>query len=74
MTSLSEQHIPTHKMPRCVTGEKRRAFQAQVAIDYVNSKPYLAGKTFGWDRKTVALECVSYAQGSFAWTSPGTRQ
>ena len=26
-----------------------------MAIDYMNSKPYLAEKTFGWDRKTVAL-------------------
>jgi len=26
-----------------------------VAIDYLHSKPRLAEKTFGWDRKTVAL-------------------
>jgi hypothetical protein len=24
-------------------------------MDYMNSKPYLAEKTFGWGRKTVAL-------------------
>ena len=56
MTTLSEQHIKTIKdAAKKLTGAKRRAFQAQVAIDYMNSKPYLAEKTFGWDRKTVAL-------------------
>ena len=30
-------------------------FQAQVTIDYLNAKPYLAEKTFGWDRRTVVL-------------------
>src|SRR5664279_437098 len=56
MTDLSEQHIATIKdAAKKLTGAKRRAFQAQVAIDYMNSKPYLAEKTFGWDRKTVAL-------------------
>ena len=53
MTSLSEQHIATIKdAAKKLTGAKRRAFQAQVAIDYVNSKAYLAEKTFGWDRNT----------------------
>jgi len=56
MTDLSEQHIATIKdAAKKLTGVKRRAFQAQVAMDYMNSKPYLAEKTFGWDRKTVAL-------------------
>ena len=56
MTELSEQHIATIKdAAKKLTGAKRRAFQAQVAIDYVNSKPYLAERIFGWDRKTVAL-------------------
>ena len=56
MTHLSEQHITTIKdAAKKLTGAKRRAFQAQVAIDYLNSKPYLAEKTFGWDRKAVAL-------------------
>ena len=56
MTDLSEQHIATIKdAAKKLTGAKRRAFQAQVARDYMNSKPYLAEKTFGWDRKTVAL-------------------
>jgi chemotaxis protein CheY-P-specific phosphatase CheC len=56
MANLSEQHVSTIKdAAKKLTGAKRQAFQAQVAIDYMNSKPYLAEKTFGWDRKTVAL-------------------
>ena len=56
MTSLLERHITTIKdAAKKLTGSKRRAFQAQVSIDYLNSKPRLAEKTFGWDRETVAL-------------------
>lgn len=56
MLPLSELHISTIKdAAKKLTGAKRRAFQAKVAIDYMDSKPYLAEKTFGWDRKTVAL-------------------
>ncbi|MFA5925142.1 MAG: hypothetical protein WC856_28340, partial [Methylococcaceae bacterium] len=56
MTRLSEQHITTIKdAAKKLTGFKRRAFQVQVDIDYLNSNPRLAEKTFGWDRKTVAL-------------------
>ena len=56
MTVLSEQHIVTIKDASTkLTGFKRRAFQAQVAIDYLNSKPRLAESVFGWDRNTVIL-------------------
>ena len=56
MTNLSTQHIKTIKdAAKQLTGAKRRAFQAQVTIDYLNSKAYLAEKTFGWDRRTVTL-------------------
>ena len=56
MTTLSTQHIATIKdASRKLTGFKRRAFQAQVAIDYLNSKPRLAESVFGWDRNTVRL-------------------
>ncbi len=56
MTTLSEQHVATIKdAAKKLTGTKRRSFQAQVAIDYLNSKPRMAERTFGWDRKTVEL-------------------
>jgi hypothetical protein len=56
MTDLSELHIATVKdAAKKLTGAKRRAFQAKVCTDYCNSKAYLAEKTFGWDRHTVAL-------------------
>lgn len=38
-----------------MTGDKKRAFQAQVAIDYLDSRPRLAETTLGWDRNAVAL-------------------
>ena len=38
-----------------LSGSKRRTFQAQVAIDYLDSKSRLAERTFGWDRNTVEL-------------------
>lgn len=56
MIALSEQHIATiQDASRKLTGAKRRAFQAQVAIDYLNSKPRKAERVFGWDRNTVIL-------------------
>ena len=56
MTILSEQHIATIKdASKKLTGPKRRAFQAQVAIDYLKSKPRLTERIFGWDRNTVEL-------------------
>lgn len=56
MTLLSEQHIATIKdASKKLTGFKRRAFQAQVAIDYLKEKPRLTERIFGWDRNTVEL-------------------
>jgi hypothetical protein len=56
MIDLSAQHIKTIKdAAKKLSGQKRRAFQAQVAIDYLGSKPYMAERTFGWDRHAVKL-------------------
>ena len=45
MISLSEEHIATIKdVVKKLTCAKSRMFQVQVAIDDVNSKPYLAEK------------------------------
>ena len=56
MITLSKQHIATIKdAAKKLTGATRREFQAQVSIDYLNSKAHLAEKVFGWDRKTVTL-------------------
>lgn len=55
-TDLSAQHIATIKdAAKKLTGPKRRAFQAQVAIDYLDARPRLAERVFGWDRATVEL-------------------
>ena len=56
ITSLSNKHIATIRhAARKLTGYKRREFQAQVAIDYMDSNVRLAEKTFGWSRDTVTL-------------------
>jgi len=56
MVNLLAPHIKTIKdAANKLTREKRRVFQAQVAIDCLNSKPYPAEKMFGWDRRTVEL-------------------
>ncbi|MCK5373902.1 MAG: ISAzo13 family transposase, partial [Alphaproteobacteria bacterium] len=56
MTDLSEQHIATIKDAAIkLTGTKKRAFQAQVTIDYLDSRPRKAERTFGWDRNAVQL-------------------
>jgi hypothetical protein len=56
MNNLSAQYIATLKdAAKKLTGAKRREFQAKVCIDYCHSKAYLAERSFGWDRHTVAL-------------------
>ena len=53
---LSQQHIATIKDASSkLTDSKRRAFQAQVTLDYMNSKARTAETVFGWDRNTVIL-------------------
>ena len=56
MTPLSDKHISTIRYAaRKLTGAKRRAFQAQVVMDYMGSNARLAEKTFGWCRHAVTL-------------------
>jgi hypothetical protein len=56
LKALSEQHITTIKdAAKKLTGFKRRAFQAKVAIDYLDSKPRLAERTLGWSRDAIKL-------------------
>jgi len=52
-----------------LTGAKRRAFQAQVTLDYLDGNARQAESVFGWSRKTVELglnelrtgiECLGY--------------
>jgi len=56
MNTLSAQHIGTIKdAAKKLTGSKRRAFEAQVALDYLAGNARKAERVFGWDRKTVQL-------------------
>jgi hypothetical protein len=48
MLSLTKQHITTIiDAAKKLTGAKRPEFHAHVSIDYLNSKPHVAGKIFG---------------------------
>jgi hypothetical protein len=38
-----------------MTGAKRRAFEAEMALKYCEGNPLQAESTFGWSRRTVAL-------------------
>ena len=56
MILLSQHHIATIKDASVkLTDSKRRAFQAQVTIDFMNSKARAAETVFGWGRNTVIL-------------------
>lgn len=56
MTTLTEQQIVTIKdAARKLTGAKRRAFEAQVALDYLDGIARTAESVFGWSRQTVTL-------------------
>ncbi len=56
MNELTEQQIGTIKdAAGKLTGAKRRAFQAQVTVDYLADSPRRAETVFGWYRKTVEL-------------------
>ena len=56
MNELKEPHIATIKdAAQKLTGAKRRAFQARVALDYLNGSARRAETVFGWSRRTVCL-------------------
>src|SRR6266436_1769629 len=56
MNELQEPHIATIKdAAQQLTGAKRRAFQAQVVLDYLNGSARRAEAVFGWSRRTVIL-------------------
>lgn len=56
MNELKEPHIATIKdAAQKLTGAKRRAFQAQVALDDLNGSARRAEAVFGWSRRTVIL-------------------
>jgi hypothetical protein len=56
MNELKEPQIATIKdAAQQLTGVKRRAFQAQVALDYLNGSARRAEAVFGWSRRTVIL-------------------
>ena len=56
MNELTDQHVATLKDAASkLTGAKRRAFQAKVALDYLDGRARKAERVFGWSRRTVQL-------------------
>src|SRR5947209_14081128 len=56
MEVLTEKVIASFKdAARKLTGPKRRAFEAQVTLDYLDGNIWKAEKVFGWSHHTVAL-------------------
>jgi Rhodopirellula transposase DDE domain len=56
MNVLTDQVIATFKdAARKLTGPKRRAFQAQVTLDYLDGSLWKAERLFGWSHYPVAL-------------------
>jgi hypothetical protein len=48
-TQIEDLHLASSKM----TGARRRAFQAEIALKYCNGSPRLTESIFGWSRSTV---------------------
>ncbi len=56
MEVLTKEVIASFKdAARKLTGPKRRAFEAQVTLDYLEGNIWKAEKVFGWSHHTVAL-------------------
>ena len=56
MEVLTKEVIVSFKdAARKLTGPKRRAFEAQVALDYLDGNIWKAEEVFGWSHKTVEL-------------------
>src|SRR3954454_3743582 len=56
MEALTKQVIASFKdAARKLTGANRRAFEAQVTLDYLDGNIWKAEKVFGWSHHTVAL-------------------
>src|SRR5439155_23872276 len=54
--SLSPSQIADLRLAASqMSGPKRRAFEAEMAVKYCGGNPLLAETLFGWGRQTVAL-------------------
>src|SRR5580693_1073036 len=56
MEVLTKEVIASFKdAARKLTGPKRRAFEAQVTLDYLDGNIWKSERVFGWSHHTVAL-------------------
>lgn len=64
MEILTKEVIASFKdAARKLTGPKRRAFEAQVTLDYLDGNIWKAERVFGWSHHTVALGCNELRTG-----------
>src|SRR5919198_5525214 len=65
--SLSPSQIADLRLAASqMSGPKRRAFEAEMALKYCGGNPLLAETLFGWGRQTVALIICLGAQSAFS--------
>jgi hypothetical protein len=53
-----------------MTGTKRRAFEAEMPLQYCEGTPLLAETPWGWSRRTVALGLAERRTGSMCLGAP----
>jgi Rhodopirellula transposase DDE domain len=74
MKALTAQQLATIKdAAQKLTGAKRRAFEAQVALDYLSGSARRAETVFGWARTTVILGLQELWSGITCVDNTGAR-
>jgi hypothetical protein len=69
--SLSPSHIADLRLAASqMSGPKRRAFEAEMAVKYCGGTPLLAETLFGWGRQTVALGLAERRTGLVCLGAP----
>jgi hypothetical protein len=62
--SLSPEQIADLRLAASkMTGARRRAFEAEMALKYCQGNPLWAETVFGWNRQTVALGLAEKRSG-----------
>jgi hypothetical protein len=69
--SLSPSQIADRRLAASqMSGSKRRAFEAEMAVKYCGGNPLLAETLFGWGRQTVALGLAERRTGLICLGAP----
>jgi hypothetical protein len=69
--SLRPSHIADLRLAASqMSGPKRRAFEAEMAVKYCGGTPLWAATLFGWGRQTVALGLAERRTGRICLGAP----